>query len=771
MKRRPRNPKPARRQEERRPPGPPPQPAPALPAGRKWLFRLTALVLLPLLAFAGLEGALRLMGYGYPTSFFQKIRIGGHDFLVNNETFSLRFFPPQLARWPGPIMMEAIKPADTCRIFILGESAARGEPEPPYAAGRYLEILLRERFPGQKFEVVNVAITAINSHVILPIARELARQKGDLWIIYMGNNEMVGPFGTATVFGAKAPPLGLVRLSLAIQQTRVGQLLTTLARKAHGKAATASSWAGMKMFLGNQIRPDEPRKRVVYRSFERNLQDIVRVGMDSGAKDILNTVAVNLKDCPPFGSLTNSNLSAADRVAWDKAYADGCRAAEQSNFAEAGQCFERAATLYALVPDLQFRWGQCLLQLTNFASARDHLQLACDWDALPFRADSQINALIRQAGQRWSSRDLELFDAAASMATKNPTGISGEELFYEHVHFNFDCNYRLGMGWAEQAERLLPAAIRSRATGGWATQEICERRLGLTDWNRCAVVMTVMERLHRQPFSNQLNNERRLATLQDQASRLRHQMTAATAAKARADFLAALKRAPEDHWLHENFAEFLESIGDVKQATAEWQQVRALLPHNCFAYYQAGRLLAQQGPQGAPAEAEALFRQAVALRPSLTEGWFELGNLYLDTGKFELALPAYEHARQLEPQEAIYYAHVGKALAKLNRRTEAIDQYRQAIHLKPDLAEAHFALGDELAGDSQIAEAEKEYAEVIRLQPTNTLGHLNVGVMLARQGQFDPALRQFAETLRLDPGNKLAQEYFDRVQTWKSRKP
>jgi hypothetical protein len=43
--------------------------------------------------------------------------------------------------------------------------------------------------------------------------------------------------------------------------------------------------------------------------------------------------------------------------------------------------------------------------------------------------------------------------------------------------------------------------------------------------------------------------------------------------------------------------------------------------------------------------------------------------------------------------------------------------------------------------------------------------------MLARQGQFDPALRQFAETLRLDPGNKLAQEYFDRVQTWKSRKP
>ena len=176
---------------------------------RKWLFRLIALVVLPLLFLGGLEVVLRLAGYGYATGFFEKIRVGGKGLLVNNENFSLRFFPPQLARWPGPVMMEAKKPADTYRIFILGESAARGEPEPPYAASRYLEALLRERFPEHAFEVVNLGITAINSHVILPIARECAQADGDLWIIYMGNNEMVGPFGAATVFGAKAPPLGL----------------------------------------------------------------------------------------------------------------------------------------------------------------------------------------------------------------------------------------------------------------------------------------------------------------------------------------------------------------------------------------------------------------------------------------------------------------------------------------------------------------------------------------------------------------------------------
>jgi len=47
------------------------------------------------------------------------------------------------------------------------------------------------------------------------------------------------------------------------------------------------------------------------------LNDIVQAGLDSGAKILLNTVAVNLKDCPPFASLTNSILPAADRAQFD----------------------------------------------------------------------------------------------------------------------------------------------------------------------------------------------------------------------------------------------------------------------------------------------------------------------------------------------------------------------------------------------------------------------------------------------------------------------
>ncbi len=734
---------------------------------RKWFFRIVALVVLPLLLLGGLEIILRLAGYGYSTGFFEKIRVGEKEYLVNNENFCLRFFPPQLARWPGPVMIEANKPADTYRIFILGESAARGEPEPSYAASRYLETLLDERFPKTHFGVVNLGITAINSHVILPIARDCAKAGGDLWIIYMGNNEMVGPFGAATVFGAKAPPLGFVRLNLAIQESRVGQLLVDVSRRLQGKSSNAS-WGGMKMFVGNQLRADDPRKEMVYRNFERNLDDIVTAGLDSGAKILLNTVAVNLKDCPPFASLTNSSLPAASHAEFDQLFAGGCADEAQTNFAGAVLKFGQAEQLDRLFPELHYRWGECLLALTNFAAAREQFQAACDDDALPFRADSRINGAIQKIGEKYSGGRLTYFDAASALGKDLPAGVCGQETFYEHVHFNFDGNFRLGRAWAEQVEKMLPADItRSAVTNGWVSQETCDRLLGLTDWNRGAVTEMIIDRLHHPPLSGQSNNAGRMQSLRDELKVLRQRANPVAAQSAAEIYQSAINRAPQDFLLHENFAEFLESVGDVKQAAAQWQQVQELLPHSCEPFYQAGRLLSESSQWD---EAEADLTEAVTLRPRFVEAWYELGGVHLATEKFDLALQDYNRARQLDPQNATYCAFAGKALAKLNHHAGAVQLYRQAIQMQPDLWEAHFGLGDELAAAGDFSGAENEYAQVIQSRPAMAQAHLDRGVMLARLGQMDGAQQEFQETLRLEPGNQQAREYLTRVTDWKQQR-
>jgi tetratricopeptide (TPR) repeat protein len=743
--------------------------APVLSPRRRWVFRIIALVCVPLLVLGGLETALRLAGYGYDTNFFKTIRIGGRKFLVDNESFSLRFFPPQLMRWPDPILMPATKPANTYRIFILGESAAQGDPEPAYGASRYLEVLLRERYPDEHFEVVNVAITAINSNVILPIARACARQHGDLWIIYMGNNEMVGPFGAATVFGAKAPPWPLIRLTLAVQKTRVGQLLMSLARRLRGGSPNLA-WGGMEMFVGNQLAPDDPRRETVYRNFQENLHDILQVGLDSGAKIILNTVAVNLKDCPPFASLESSNLPPAEHTEFNQWLAQARQQQAESNFIAAAQLYQSAAKLDDTYADLQYRWGECLLAQNQFAAAREHLQLACDDDALPFRTDSRINDLIEEVGQNFSGANLDLFNAVRTLEAGVPTHILGQETFYEHVHFNFDGNYRLARAWAEQVERFLPDSVKKRPSSAWASQATCERLLGLTDWNRSLVLQkAVVPRMQQPPLSTQFNNASRLRAINDEIQELHQRMAMPGAeANAHAIYQDALKHAPGDYMLYENYAEFLESIGDIKPAASEWQRACELSPCNPFAFCQAGRLLAQMGQW---ADAQAALSEAISLHPRYFEAWLELGNLRFAEKKYEPALKHYEHARQLQSSDPQVYYEMGRALSLLQRPAESVERFRRAIQLRPDYWEAHYCLGGELALQGEIPKARSEFETVIQLQPDYAPAHFNLGVALMKENQLDDAARQFQATLLLNPTNRLASDYLSEIQYLKEHNP
>ena len=158
--------------------------------------------------------------------------------LCAKQPIRLARFGPEQARLPYPFSFSQTKPSDTIRIFALGESAAKGDPDPQFGISRMLQTMLTLRHPAVRFEVVNTAMTAINSHVILPIARDLTAAQGDVWVIYMGNNEVVGPFGAGTVFGPQSPPLPLIRSALALKATRTGELLDSIlqrARNSRGK--------------------------------------------------------------------------------------------------------------------------------------------------------------------------------------------------------------------------------------------------------------------------------------------------------------------------------------------------------------------------------------------------------------------------------------------------------------------------------------------------------------------------------------------------------
>ena len=180
-----------------------------------------------------------------------------------------------------------------------------------------LEAVLTQQYPQKRFEVINTAFAAINSHIIRPIADECAGQQADLWVVYMGNNEVEGPFGTGKVLGRSMLPLASIRASLWFKQTRVGQGIDALVRKLEGQPRSPEDWGGMEMLLENKVRRSDPRLESIQARFETNLKSILDAGRRAGAKVVLCTVGVNLRDCAPFASLHTENLAPAQLASWE----------------------------------------------------------------------------------------------------------------------------------------------------------------------------------------------------------------------------------------------------------------------------------------------------------------------------------------------------------------------------------------------------------------------------------------------------------------------
>jgi tetratricopeptide (TPR) repeat protein len=752
-------------------------------------MRLFAMTCVPLVILGGFELVLRLAGYGYPTDFFSRMQIGGRSFYVPNEKFGFRFFPPSIARKPTLFRFPAEKGTNTYRIFLLGESAAMGDPDPSYGMGRYLQVLLRERYPGTQFEVICVAVTAVDSHVILPIARDCARHQGDLWVIYMGNNEMVGPFGAETAFGLQAPPAGIVRTVLAIKTTRTGQLLDDVVRHLKNASSTPTTWGGMQMFANNRIGYDDPARLRVYANFKENLEDILDVAHRAEVPVLLSTVAVNLEDCAPFASVNANDLSTNQLSTWNEMYDEGVTNETARLFAATLGSYRRAAEIDPKFAELQFRMGNCDLELTNWIQAYTDFSLARDYDALVFRADTRINSTIRDAVARHAKDGVYLVDAAQIIAQNSPDGIPGLNFFYEHVHLNFAGNYLLALTLAEKIKGSLPARMTTRDQGDWASEELCEHRLAVTVWDRQRVWQPIMERITAPPFTGQYCHTAFIKQCEAKRNRARAQMINQTPEQARQVYEQALALAPDDYFLHGNYEQFLEAIGDLAPAVEEAKRCGQIFPELPGSFYYVGKLLVREGnvdeatnyflraivirPHYAEAEtamgeilanqqetAEAVrwFNRAIRSDPKYVETYLALGFLEQDQGNTAAAMANYQKAADLEPDGPADYFNRANLAANRYQWDEAIANLEAVVKARPEFWQAHYQLGIQLAAIGRNQEAQSEFSAAIHYRPDFAPAHLYLGISLASHDKQEQALAEFRTVLKLDPANSSAQQ-------------
>ena len=79
-------------------------------------------------------------------------------------------------------------------------------------------------------------------------------------------------------------------------------------------------------------------------------------------------------------------------------------------------------------------------------------------------------------------------------------------------------------------------------------------------------------------------------------------------------------------------------------------------------------------------EAEALYRRALALKPSWVEGWWALGTIYYDADDFGQASLAFEKLLAADPKHGTAHLMLGLCLYELNQNEQAARHFAEARH-------------------------------------------------------------------------------------------
>ncbi len=698
------------------------------------------------------EACLRLSGHGHPPQFF--LPLDDREAYATNQKFGWRFFPPVIARPPVPSVVASPKPLGTYRIFVLGSSAAMGEPEPAFSFGRILEVMLGARYPDTRFEVVNTAMTAINSHVLLPIARDCAAMEPDLFIIYEGNNEVVGPYGPGTVLSAFSTSSLAIRSGIWLRSTRTGQFIRDGIQWLARGDESIREWRGMETFLGRLVSADDPRMEHVYEHFRRNLTDIADIARGTGAEVILCTVATNLKDNAPFASIHREDLSAADRARWERAYEEGISRGRAGRHDGAIESYLEAARIDDRFAELHFRLGRSSWALEKFHEARRHFLLARDLDALRFRTDSRLNNVIREVAAAGNAQGAHLVDAERAFETSEWTiaEVPGDELFYEHVHMNYEGNYLLAATIYRALTEILPAGMRRGAAvpPEPPSPARCAEALALTGWNRHRIATQITAIRKRPPFTHQIDHDVNFARWQESVGRLESSHNTPEALRA-ADqaHRRAVERAPDDLLLGANRATLLHALGDYEGAAEQWRTLLRVLPDIAPWHEELGHALLYQQKE---AEAIAEYREALRIWPGRALDHSNIGVALERQEKPADAIREFREALRLSPGNVMAHLNLGLLLGKQGNRHEAIEHFKEAVRDTPDHVGARITLGDALAAEGELEEAITQYREALRYNSRSAQAYTQLGLVLAEQkGMPEEAARHLGRALEIEP--------------------
>lgn len=430
-------------------------------------FQILA-ILLPFLLVLGIEGILRLSGYGgYPPILRKVGPVDGGTLVLADQAGAISWFfaNPDRPGFNDQYSFVTPKPTNTFRIFLVGESAIKGYPQPRnLVSSAFLQAMLQDAWPDRLVEVINLGTTAVASYPVRGMMAEALEYEPDLIIVHTGHNEFFGTYGVASIGQAG----GTVWMLAATRFAHSLAMVQAFDKWRRQKTSTGTDRTLMETMVGRDyIAPYDPRRAAAARNLHDNLAAMTRACRERNVPVMICTLPSNERNLAPVGRAPANVTPATSAL---EHFKRGKQLAVEGKNAEA---------------------------LNEFIKARD-------LDTMPWRATSAAQEAIRSVAR--DGRAL-LCDLELSFRNGSPGGSVGWELMDDHVHPTLRGQALMAETFVNTltnatAQAQLTPAARSRI----APWEEYARRLGENPYDGYGVAHS-MRILFEVPFMRSSNPE------------------------------------------------------------------------------------------------------------------------------------------------------------------------------------------------------------------------------------------------------------------------
>jgi len=662
----------------------------------------------PLLILLALEGGLRLIGFGYNTNVFVEEK----GIVRSNWPFTFKYFPWSVARPMKSLQFNAKKEPGSLRIFVLGGSAAKGFPAEEFGISNQIQVMLEQAYPEREIEVINAAITAVNSHVMLPVAKACLQYDPDFLMVYLGNNEVLGPYGVGTLYSGFTNKLTLIRLSQSIKSMRLYQLLVILTGRQYTQTG---NWKGMTSYLENTLYEDDERLQSVYKHFDRNLGDLISAAADKDCPVILSTVGVNLLDSPPFVSRKSEHANA------------------------------------------QYQLGLIKLEAGKTEEALVAFKKARDMDGLRFRADSKLNSVIREQlvrseGQVALVDSEQLFEGGGS----GPISIPGDDFFYDHVHLSFAGNFLVAKAMAE--------AVISQSDPSLMFSTSMERvasALAYSEWDQLQITRQLTAQiLSHPPYTNQWNHREIQLARHRKLRKMSAQITPDIMEETRGLYQTGLEKRLNSESLKRKMSQLLVEIGHPEKARELLLSVVREAPKNIEAYNELSLVSVSLGNYD---EAERSIMKILDLNPYAIEVRSAYLQLLISSRQFDEAARYCEMLIDDHPGDPGFRHGFALILDAQGKRIDAEEQLRNALQIDSKYSQSRRLLIEIHQGVNDLAQALKVAHAWSLADPDSAEAQSEEAQVLSQQNNYNAALDHYRKSMELDPDFVIARSNY--IQT------